>query len=118
HARAEAVLAFEGREEVGHEIDHVLEGILIHLAAAEALGDGDDTDGQRGPGGNAVLRLDTVRHGAAPAVAPPVEVEPDELRGSAADVEHEDEVAVLVDQRGAARDREARLRLAADNLDL
>ena len=49
------------------------------------------------------------RHGRASRV----EVEPDQLGAAAADIEHQRAVAIAVDQRGAARDSELGLGLAA-----
>ena len=74
------MLTLEGRQQVGDEVDHGLEGIFVHMAAAEALRNGDNADGQRGPRRNAVLGFDPIGDGATPAVTAPVQVEPDELR--------------------------------------
>ena len=87
--------------------------------AAEALGQRDDADRQRGPGGDAALRLEALATAnAASACRRRVQVEPDQLGGAAADVEHQREVAAEIDQRGAAGDRQLGLRLAAHDLDV
>ncbi len=88
------------------------------MAAAEALGQRDDADGQRGPGDHAVLRIEPAGEAAVALTAAARQVEQDQLRGAAADVEHEDEVAAGVDERGRAGDGEARLDLAREDLDL
>ena len=77
-----------------HLGDHVLEGSGADVAAAVALGDGDDADRQRHPG------ADAVGHAAAAAVRRRREIEPDQFRRAAADVEEED--------AGWRRDRSAR----------
>ena len=48
----------------------------------------------------------------------PFEIEPDQLRGAAADIEYECKVAACVDERGAARHGQPGLGLAADHLDI
>ena len=71
----------------------------------------DHADRQRHPG------ADAVGHAPAAAIAAPAEVDPDEFRRAAADVEEEDAGGVRIDQRGAAGDRQARLGLARDDLE-
>ena len=88
-----------------------------NLFPAMALGETDHADGQRGPGGDAALHFETVVDGAAPGAVEAGEVEPDQFRAAAADIEHERPVAIAVDQRRAARDRELSLGLAAHDLD-
>ena len=93
--------------------------VAVDEPAAEALGQRDDADRQRGPGGDAALHLAAApTASAATGACARDEVEPDQLGGAAADVEHQREIAGEVDQRGAARDRELGLRLAVDDLDV
>ena len=100
-------------------LNHRLIALGRHLAPAMTLGEADHADRQRGPGRDAVLRLEPVvdRDRAPRPRCRLLEIEPDQLRAAAADIEHQRPVAFPVDQRGAARDRELGLGLAADDLD-
>ena len=115
--RAEAMLrleAFDGCHHVGH---HRLVAFTRHLAPTMTLGEIDHADRQRGPGGDAVLHVDPVMQIAAVGMPKLGEVEPDQLRAAAADIEHERPVAIAVDQRGATRDSELRLGFLRHDLD-
>ena len=98
--------------------DHGLEIGRRHVTAAKALGQRHDADGQRGPGDHAVLRVEPPGKAAVALAVAPREVQQDELRGAAADVEHEDEVAAWVDERRRAGHRQPRLHLGCQDLDL
>ena len=63
------------------------------------------------------LHVDPVVQRAAPRPPQARQIEPDQLRAAAADVEHQRPVAIAVDQRGAAGDGELRLGLLRHDLD-
>ena len=112
---AQPVLGLERRQQVDDVADHGLEHVAVDEPAAEALGQRDDADRQRGPGGDAALHLEPLRQRAPPLVLAARQVEPDQLGGAAADVEHQREIAAEVDQRGAAGDGQLGLGLAVDD---
>ena len=116
-AAAETVRALEIGQRPRHVRHHGLVILAADLAAAMALGEADHADRQRRPGGDAALHFEPVVDGAAPGTIELGEIEPDQLRAAAADIEDERPIAIAVDQRGAARDGELRLGLAAHDLD-
>ncbi len=85
------------------------------MMAAEALRQRHHTDRQRRPRRDVGLDVEPLRSAAARTRS--FEIEPDELRRAAADVEHEHIVGAVVDERGATRHGEVRLRLAVEKLD-
>ena len=108
-----AVLTFEPPQMAKHGVDHGGEHLLADLATAIALGECNHPDRYRRPGGNATLHLEPALERALGAVAETAEVEPDELRRAAANVENQRPVRPRIEQRGATRDGQARLGLAA-----
>ena len=115
--RAEPVLVLElahGRHDLFHH------GLVMrgrHVPAAVALGEIDHADRQRRPGGDATLHVDPIVQRSPPGPSEPLEVEPDQLGAAAADIEHEREVGVAIDQRGAARHGELGLGLLRHDFD-
>ena len=98
------------------EGDHFVELVALHEGFAEALRKRHHAEGQGGPGLDGILGPQAVLDGDALRRPLARQVEPDEFRGAAADVENQDVIALLVDERGAAGDGEARFGLAANNL--
>ena len=94
----EAVLGLEGRNTAHHVRDHRLIIRRSHLAAPMPLGKTDHPDRQRRPGGNAILRVEAVVDGASPRSVKPPEIEPDQLRAAAANIEDEHPIAVAIDE--------------------
>ena len=116
-AAAETVRAFEIGERLRHVRHHGLVILAADLPSTMALGEADHADRQGRPAGNAALHFEPVVDGAAPGTIELGEIEPDQLRAAAADIEDERPIAIAVDQRGAARHRELRLGLPAHDLD-
>jgi hypothetical protein len=114
---AEAMLGLEIFEARPHVAHHRLVALRRDVAPAVALGESDDADRQRGPGRDAGLHVDPVVQRAPPGTPEPGEVEPDQLRAAAPDIEDKRPIAVAVDQRGAARHGELGLGLLAHDLD-
>ncbi len=116
-AAIEAMRVLEILDRSHHVVDHGLVAFLRHVAPAVTLGEAHHADRQRGPGGDAVLRVDPVVDGAVHRLIEPFEIEPDQLRAAAANIEDERPVTLPVDQRGAAGHREPRFGLPAHDLD-
>ncbi|CDX24681.1 hypothetical protein MPL3356_410016 [Mesorhizobium plurifarium] len=105
----EPVAAVEGLQPGGHVLDHCGKSLARHRAAAEALRERDDADGQRRPGDDVVGQTWRASSG---------QVDQRDLGRSAADVEQHHALGVALDQRAAAGNGQARLGLAVDDLEL
>ena len=85
----------EIEKKLRHLLDHALEALAGHVDATMALGQGHDADGQRIPCPDALARIGEGMRRLA--------VEPGDLGGAAADVEHDDRFRLRVHKRGATR---------------
>ncbi|CDX57779.1 hypothetical protein MPL3365_280047 [Mesorhizobium plurifarium] len=108
HVR-EPVATVEGLQPHGHIVDHGGKGLARDSAAAEALGERDDADGQRRPGDDVV---------GEPRRTPSGQVDQRDFRRAAADIEQHYALRVALDQRAAAGNGKASLGLAVDDLEL
>ena len=108
-------LGDEGRElplDIG---DHGFEDVRRYDPAAVALGERDDADLHRVPGAHPVTQRAVLTPVATPSGLA-LTGQPDDLGGSAADVEENDAFRIRVGETGAAGRREKRLRLPIDDL--
>ena len=85
-----------GRDQSVDVTDHLLEQRRLDDAAAEMFRQRHDSDRQRRPGKHRRLHVEAIVDGAAAALASVFQIEPDELRRAATDVEDERQVALGV----------------------
>ena len=88
--------------------DHVFETGARHLDAAIAIRERHDADGKRDPGLHARIGAAALRFRAA---------QPDDLRGSTADIEQNNPMSVGIGKRRTAGRSKPRLRLAVDDFE-
>ncbi len=98
HLFAQAVGLLEGCKLSGHVCYHGFKDIVRHVAPAIFLRQCHDAQGQRYPGPDTVLRFEPVKDRRARIVRSLREVEPDEFRRPAADIENEGAIASRVQE--------------------